>query len=128
MFCYSNDLNMYLNAEEKIHKQIQNIQSKTVRLESILARKYQRVSIKVMAENRRQALLLQEYEELAEAVSEYPCLYDKAKKEYKDKIVTKNVQKDFADQLIFIENGKLKKLRHLPLTPVEILLSFWEIS
>ena len=128
MFCYSNNLNMYLNAEEKIHKKIQNIQSKTVRLESILARKYQHVSIKVMAENRRQALLLQEYEELAEAVREYPCLYDKAKKVYKDKIVTKNVQKEFADQLIFIENGKLKKLRHLPRTPVEILLSFWEIS
>ena len=44
-----------------------------------------------MVENIRQALLLQEYEELAEAVREYPCLYDKAKKEYKDKIVTKNV-------------------------------------
>ena len=29
-----------------------------------------------MAEKRRQALLLQEYEELAEAVSECPCLYD----------------------------------------------------
>ena len=42
-----------------------------------------------MAERRRQALTLQEYEELAEVVREYPCLYDKAKKEYKDKSVTK---------------------------------------
>ena len=36
-----------------------------------------------MTEKRRQALSLQEYEKLAEAVREYPCLYDKAKKEYK---------------------------------------------
>ena len=41
--------------------------------------------------------------------------------------MTKNARK-VADQLIFIENGKLKKLCHLPLTPVEILLSFWQIS
>ena len=81
-----------------------------------------------MAEKRRQALSLQEYEELAEAVREYPCLYDKTKNEYKDKIVTENAWKEVADQLIFVENGKLKKLRHLPFTPVEILLSFWEIS
>ena len=85
MFCYSNDLNMYSNVEKKIHKQIQNIQSKSVRLENILARKYYCVSKK-----NRQALSLQEYEELAEAVREYPCLYDKAKDEYKDKIVTEN--------------------------------------
>ena len=43
-----------------------------------------------MTEKRRQALSLQEYEELAEAVREYPCLYDKSNKEYKDKIVTEN--------------------------------------
>ena len=81
-----------------------------------------------MAEKRRQALSLHEYEEIAEAVREYQCLYDKAKKEHKDKTVTKNVWKEVANQLIFIENGKFKKLDHLPLTPVEILLSFWEIS
>ena len=41
-----------------------------------------------MAENkiRRQALTIQENEELAEAVRKYPCLYDKSKKEYKDNI------------------------------------------
>ena len=70
-----------------------------------------------MAEKRRQDLSLQEKEDLAEAVAvrEHPCLYDNTKKEYKDKIVTKNVWKQVADQLIFIENGKLKKLRHLRL-------------
>ena len=81
-----------------------------------------------MTEKRRQALSLQECEELAEAVREYPCLYDKSNKEYKDKIVTENAWKKAADKLMFTENGKLKKLSHLPLTPVEILLSFWGIS
>ena len=93
-----------------------------------MLRKYQCISIKVIAEKRRQALSLQEYAELAKAVREYPCPYDKTKKEYNDKIVTKNDWKEVADQIIFIENGKLKKLRRLPLTPVKILLSFWEIS
>ena len=37
-----------------------------------------------MTEKRRQDLSLREYEELAEAVRGY--LYDKAKKEYKDKM------------------------------------------
>ena len=70
-----------------------------------------------MAEKRRQDLSLQEKEDLVEAVAvrEHPCLYDKTKKEYQDKIVTKNVWKQVADQLIFIENGKLKKLRQLRL-------------
>ena len=70
-----------------------------------------------MAEKRRQDLSLQKKEELAEAVAvrEHPCLYDKTKKEHKDKIVTKNAWKQVADQLIFIENGKLKKLRQLRL-------------
>ena len=41
MFCYFNDLNMYSNVEKKkIHKQIQNIQLKSDRLENILVRKY----------------------------------------------------------------------------------------
>ena len=71
---------------------------------------------------------MQEYEELAEAVREYPCLYDKTKKEYKNKILTENVWEEVADKLIFIENDMLKELYHLNLTPVEILLSFWEIS
>ena len=61
-----------------------------------------------MAENkiRRQALTIQENEELAEAVRKYPCLYDKSKKENRDKIVTENAWKGVADQLEFISNGK----------------------
>lgn len=55
---------------------------------------------------RRQALSVQENEELAEAVRKYPCLYDKSKKEYKDKIVTANAWKEVADQLDFINNGE----------------------
>ena len=36
-----------------------------------------------MAEKiKRQALSVQESEELAETVRKYPCLYDKSKKEY----------------------------------------------
>ena len=49
---------------------------------------------------------MQEYEQLAETVRLYPCLYDKAKNEYKDKVVTENAWKEVADQLNFIENGK----------------------
>ena len=81
-----------------------------------------------MPEKRRQVLSLQQYEELAEAVREYPCLNGKAKKEYKDKIVTENAWKEVIDQLIFIENGKLKKLRHLSLISTEVLLLCWKIS
>ena len=72
---------------------IQNIHSKSIHLENILARKYYCVSIKIIAEKRKQALSLQEFDELAKAVLEYPCLYDKAKKEYKDKTITKNARK-----------------------------------
>ena len=60
-----------------------------------------------MAEKRRQALSIQEYEELVEAVCLYPYLYDKGKKEYKDKVVTVvNAWKEVVNQLSFIENGK----------------------
>ena len=71
-----------------------------------------------MTEERRQDLSLQQYKELAEAVREYPCLCDKAKEEYKDKIVTENDWKEVTGQLIFIGNSKLKKLRQLPLISV----------
>ena len=40
IFCYSNDLNIYSIVEKKKHKRMQNIQSKSVRLENILAGKY----------------------------------------------------------------------------------------
>lgn len=55
---------------------------------------------------RRQALSVQENEELAEVVRKYPCLYDKSKKEYKDKVVTGNAWKEVADQLDFINNSE----------------------
>ena len=51
-------------------------------------------------------LSIQEYEELSEAVRGYPCLYDKSKKEYKDKNVTENAWKEVAKCLSFIEKGK----------------------
>ena len=45
-----------------------------------------------MAEKiRRQALSIQENELLSVEVRKYPCLYDKSKKEYRDKIVVANV-------------------------------------
>ena len=53
---------------------------------------------------RRQALTVQENEELVEVIRKYPCLYDKSKKEYKDKYVTKNAWIEVADQLDFIQN------------------------
>ena len=55
---------------------------------------------------RRQALTVQENEELAEVILKYPCLYDKSKKEYKGKNVTENAWKKVADQLDFIQNGE----------------------
>ena len=55
---------------------------------------------------RRQALTVQENEELAEVIRKYPCLFDKSKKECKDKNVTENAWKEVADQLDFIQNGE----------------------
>ena len=44
-----------------------------------------------MADKSRLASLsLEENEQLSEVVREFPCLYDKSKKEYKDKNVVKN--------------------------------------
>ena len=61
-----------------------------------------------MAEKiRRVALSIQENEELSIAIRKYPCLYDKSKKEYKDKIVTANAWKEVADELDFINDGEL---------------------
>ena len=47
-----------------------------------------------------------EKEQLAEAVRTYPCLYDKNKKEYKDKSVFENAWGKVIEGLEFIENGK----------------------
>ena len=59
-----------------------------------------------MAEKiRRQALSIQENELLSVEVRKYPCLYDKSKKEYRNKIVVANAWKEVADQLPFTNNG-----------------------
>ena len=59
-----------------------------------------------MAEKiRGQALSIQENELLSVEVRKYPCLYDKSKKEYRDKIVVANSWKEVADQLPFTNNG-----------------------
>ena len=55
---------------------------------------------------RRQALTVQENEELAEVIRKYPCLYHDSKKEYKDKNVMEKAWKEVADQLDFIQNGE----------------------
>ena len=44
--------------------------------------------------------------QLAVAVRTYPCLYDKNKKEYKDKSVCENAWGKVIEGLEFIENGK----------------------
>ena len=59
-----------------------------------------------MTDKQRTALSLQKNEELAELVQTFPCLYDKYKREYKDKNVVQNAWKEVADQLDFIENSK----------------------
>ena len=43
-----------------------------------------------MADKQRTALSLQENEKLAGSFRTFPCLYDKSKKEYKDKSVVQN--------------------------------------
>ena len=48
-------------------------------------------------------LSLEEKELLAEAVRTYPCLYDKNKKEYKDKNVCENAWGKAIEKLEFIE-------------------------
>ena len=60
-----------------------------------------------MADKQRTALSLQENEKLAGSFRTFPCLYDKSKKEYKDKSVVQNAWKEVADQLDFTENSKL---------------------
>lgn len=61
--------------------------------------------IKMAEKIRRQALSIQENELLSETVRKYACLYDKSRKEYKDKIVVTNAWKEVADQLEFTNNG-----------------------
>ena len=47
------------------------------------------------------SLSLEENRQLSEAGSVSPCLYDKSKKEYKDKNVVENTWKQVAEKLNF---------------------------
>ena len=56
-------------------------------------------------------LSLEEKEQLVEVVRTYPCLYDKSKKECKDKNVCENAWEKVIEKLEFIENGKCRSSR-----------------
>ena len=58
-----------------------------------------------MAEKQRKLSLEQE-EVLAFRVKEYPCLFDKTDKGYKEKDCVANAWKEVADSLEFTENGE----------------------
>ena len=58
-----------------------------------------------MAEKQRKLSLEQE-EILAFRVKEYPCLFDKTDKGYKEKDCVANAWKEVADSLEFTENGE----------------------
>ena len=53
------------------------------------------------------SLCLADEERLAETVKAFPCLYDKTKKDYKEKDVVTNAWNSVANQLDFIEDDKL---------------------
>ena len=72
-------------------------------------------------------LSLKKKEQLAEAVRIYRCLYDKNKKEYKDKNVCENVWGKVIEKLEFIENGKCFQI-FLSLCSSEIERNFLYIS
>ena len=62
-----------------------------------------------MADKSRLAILsLEENEQLSEVVREFPCLYDKSKKEYKGKNVVVNAWKQVAKKLEFSSDSKKK--------------------
>ena len=52
------------------------------------------------------SLSFEENEQLSEVVREFPCLYDKSKKEYKDENVVENAWKQVAEKLEFLSDGK----------------------
>ena len=64
---------------------------------------------KVVGEGKNMAfsLCLADEERLAETVKAFPGLYDKTKKGYKEKDVVTNAWNSVANQLDFIEDGKL---------------------
>ena len=52
------------------------------------------------------SLSLQEEEILAEKVKQFPVLYDKTVKGYKEKDIVKNAWDNVAESLDFVENSK----------------------
>lgn len=54
----------------------------------------------------KKSLSLKEEELLAEKVRDYPILYNKACKGYKEKVAVENAWREVSDGLEFIENGK----------------------
>ena len=52
-------------------------------------------------------LSIQEEERLSQKVKEYPALFDKQAKGYKQKDIVNNAQRKVAEALDFTENGKL---------------------
>ena len=59
----------------------------------------------------KKKLSLEEKEQLAKAVCTYPCLYDKNKKQYKDKNVCEDDWAKVIEKLEFIENGKCFQIK-----------------
>lgn len=53
------------------------------------------------------SLSLKEEEKLSEIVKNYPCLYDKTSRGYKEKDVGINAWNEVAENLDFIEDGKI---------------------
>ena len=56
--------------------------------------------------SRLASLSLEENKQFSKDVREFPCLYDKSKKEYKDKNVKENAWKQVAEKLKFLSDGK----------------------
>ena len=57
------------------------------------------------AKRRSLSLSLNEDKLLAECVSQYPCLYNKACKEYKERDVVINAWREVVTELEFLEDG-----------------------
>lgn len=57
-----------------------------------------------MAEKKHFSLL--EEEKLTEKIKDYPILYDKSQKGYKERDAVNNAWRDVADGLDFIDSGK----------------------
>ena len=55
---------------------------------------------------RLESLSLEKNEQLSEVVREFHCLYDKSKKEYKDKNIVENAWELVAEKLEFLSDGK----------------------